>query len=852
MPNIEKVTEIYNGVSVECAHLTIDKAGQTYRFSKVFDTTSEYNMVDDYAWQMIAKANSNKSITLTVGDKNTTFSLTTAFARYTNIFYSVNPSSYPYVEIVFPTTGEYWFYHVQLEHGNTITDWHSETEDAVIIATENMTEAVKKWTTFYDTKFEKTDESIKLNARAITANADNIAEVRRDTQATFLLQADQISSIVSDINTLDDKVEDYNSSITQTAKNISTQVSSKVGNNEIISKINQSAEQITINAGKVNLQGYVTFTNLGGNDNTTVIDGKHLTTGTIGSSNSNTQWDLSEGTFTMRKGSLNLGLVSGTTNQYNFQVTNAGALTARNATITGGSITIKDGNTETFKVTNKGELTATKATISGENSSISITNGSSTIFSANKNGATITGTVNITGGSINLNNGAFYVDNQGNVYANSLTVRYANSLPSDISSRVLYMGTDATYGNQSYGNKILVSESMIAKNLIIKGGLVQIAGSEQQSIINLTSTYDSDKKKTSSIMTPESIRFHMSNDVSVSQSLKSYDDYDNKIDYLGFSARWFSRLDADLDDYTPSRYLLGQYYYYGLTITDHFADNTSTNYVSIQAPHYDSIGGHLSIGQFYINLPTTFATGNTFIVGGSATFNGATTFGSASTFNSSVILSDGTSTAGTRVYDGTTLKTLKKFVEDNAPAASGSDYNFSQGYKDYLDALASTSSTTGVSRINLGTTVYVGNSTLSNYITSRFTFVEPQTVTYTLYEAGSDTVRYTLPTGTTIQYVMYMRFGYLVYVYFSIYVSTAPSANVSFDMELQTTVPTARIKKSGSTADPGQYDAALGAMSSSGSAGRMWILGNTRKISIRLPKIVSYYTGVLVYPTSGI
>ena len=75
---------------------------------------------------------------------------------------------------------------------------------------------------------------------------------------------------------------------------------------------------------------------------------------------------------------------------------------------------------------------------------------------------------------------------------------------------------------------------------------------------------------------------------------------------------------------------------------------------------------------------------------------------------------------GTRVYDGTTLKTLKEFVIDNAPAPSGSDNNFTDGYKNYLDKLASTSSTDGVSRINLGSadTIYVGSSKLSAYVSS--------------------------------------------------------------------------------------------------------------------------------------
>lgn len=46
-----------------------------------------------------------------------------------------------------------------------------------------------------------------------------------------------------------------NSKITQTADEINSEVSKKVGNDEIISRINQSAEKISINASKVNISG---------------------------------------------------------------------------------------------------------------------------------------------------------------------------------------------------------------------------------------------------------------------------------------------------------------------------------------------------------------------------------------------------------------------------------------------------------------------------------------------------------------------------------------------------------------------------------------------------------------------
>ena len=65
---------------------------------------------------------------------------------------------------------------------------------------------------------------------------------KNDYSDAFALQKD-----------LDDAVVELNSSITQTATEINLEVRKKVGNNEVISKINQSSEAITINANRVSL-----------------------------------------------------------------------------------------------------------------------------------------------------------------------------------------------------------------------------------------------------------------------------------------------------------------------------------------------------------------------------------------------------------------------------------------------------------------------------------------------------------------------------------------------------------------------------------------------------------------------
>ena len=80
---------------------------------------------------------------------------------------------------------------------------------------------------------------------------------------------------------LDDRGQKWaNIQVKKDLGEISLEVGQKVDNDNIISAINLSPEQATIQAQKVNLQGYVTATDLAGTG-TTTINGSNITTGTI-------------------------------------------------------------------------------------------------------------------------------------------------------------------------------------------------------------------------------------------------------------------------------------------------------------------------------------------------------------------------------------------------------------------------------------------------------------------------------------------------------------------------------------------------------------------------------------------
>ena len=102
---------------------------------------------------------------------------------------------------------------------------------------------------------------------------------------------------------------------------------------------------IDLDNNTINLKGITSFDGFETKDNLktagkTTINGANITTGSIKDANSNTVFNLSDGSLTMKKGSIKLGT--------RFEVDTAGNLTASNATLTGadvsGKITSTNGN----------------------------------------------------------------------------------------------------------------------------------------------------------------------------------------------------------------------------------------------------------------------------------------------------------------------------------------------------------------------------------------------------------------------------------------------------------------------------------------------------------------------------
>lgn len=162
--------------------------------------------------------------------------------------------------------------------------------------------------------------------------AKNIYTTQFYTKAETNTLLDQTAtSITASVNqTLSNysTTSEMNAQIQLTAQGINTEVAKKVGNDEVISKINQSAEQISIDANKLNLTGYITATNLA-TSGQTVINGDNITTGVIKSEN-----------YVANTSGTKLDLSNGVIDSKNFKLASNGNATFKGL-INGGSISVQ-------------------------------------------------------------------------------------------------------------------------------------------------------------------------------------------------------------------------------------------------------------------------------------------------------------------------------------------------------------------------------------------------------------------------------------------------------------------------------------------------------------------------------
>ncbi len=193
------------------------------------------------------------------------------------------------------------------------------------------------YTAQFSTKSElsQTASQIRTEVAGTYATKNELAT----TNSTITQTADSITAQVAQTyQTKSDAQNDYtelNSTITQTANAISSTVAQKVGKTEVISSINQSAEEITISANKVNISGVITAIN---NDTSTTIDGDKITTGSI-TANQVSSAIITTSNFSSQNINANK-ITTGTLNGNNVSITNIKAGNIVSGTLNGNNVSI--------------------------------------------------------------------------------------------------------------------------------------------------------------------------------------------------------------------------------------------------------------------------------------------------------------------------------------------------------------------------------------------------------------------------------------------------------------------------------------------------------------------------------
>lgn len=116
-----------------------------------------------------------------------------------------------------------------------------------------------EYTDIFATKAEM-NSNIEQSSQQITLSVDKKLEnysTTTEMNSAISLKAGEITSSVSKTYETKENATKQYSNIKQTTDNITSVVGKKVGNDEIISKINQSAESVSIDAKKININGTV-------------------------------------------------------------------------------------------------------------------------------------------------------------------------------------------------------------------------------------------------------------------------------------------------------------------------------------------------------------------------------------------------------------------------------------------------------------------------------------------------------------------------------------------------------------------------------------------------------------------
>ena len=138
------------------------------------------------------------------------------------------------------------------------TNTKTELESSIKQTADGFTAELSKQVTETKQYAESAAETAESNAKQDTADKLKDYSTTTEMNTQINATAEGISAEVTRKLQSYSTTEQMNSAIRQTADSINTEVSKKVNGDEIISKINQSAENVSIEANKITLNGAVT------------------------------------------------------------------------------------------------------------------------------------------------------------------------------------------------------------------------------------------------------------------------------------------------------------------------------------------------------------------------------------------------------------------------------------------------------------------------------------------------------------------------------------------------------------------------------------------------------------------
>lgn len=138
------------------------------------------------------------------------------------------------------------------------TNTKAELQTSIRQTAEGISAELSKKVTETKQYAESAAETAESNAKQDTADKLKDYSTTTEMNTRISATAEGISAEVTRKLQSYSTTEQMNSAIRQTADSINTEVSKKVNGDEIISKINQSAESVSIESSKINLNGAVT------------------------------------------------------------------------------------------------------------------------------------------------------------------------------------------------------------------------------------------------------------------------------------------------------------------------------------------------------------------------------------------------------------------------------------------------------------------------------------------------------------------------------------------------------------------------------------------------------------------